>query len=185
MALEQAEAEIERRAALEAQLQDQARTDPLTGACNRRAYASAAEREMRTARFSGQPLSFVMLDLDHFKRVNDTYGHAAGDAALVSAANLCRSALREADIFGRLGGEEFLFILPATDTTQAQDIAESIRGRIASTDIVSGPHRFRLTATLAATQFNANDHDLDDVLRRADAMLYEGKSAGRDRVQAA
>ncbi|MES1931462.1 diguanylate cyclase [Salinisphaera shabanensis T35B1] len=185
MALEQAEAEIDRRTVLETQLKNQARTDPLTGACNRRAYAAAAEREMRTARLLAQPLSFVMLDLDHFKRVHDTFGHAAGDAALVVTANLCREVLRESDIFGRLGGEEFLFVLPNTDRHESQALAETLRSRLASADVVSGPHRFRLTATLSVAEFQTSDQDLDDVLRRADATLYEGKNAGRDRVQAA
>ncbi|ERJ17764.1 Putative diguanylate cyclase GGDEF domain protein [Salinisphaera shabanensis E1L3A] len=185
MALELARAEIERRAALEAKLLEQAQTDPLTGAFNRRAYAGAAQREMCRARVSGQPLSFVMLDLDHFKRVNDTFGHATGDAALVSTANLCREVLRESDIFGRLGGEEFILIMPGTDQYQARAIAETIRTRLAGSDLVSGSHCVRLTATLAVTQFDASDEDLDDVLRRADAALYEGKNAGRDRVEAA
>ena len=164
--------------------QEQAQTDPLTGAFNRRAYAGAAQREMCLARVSGQPLSFVMLDLDHFKRVNDTFGHATGDAALVSTANLCREVLRESDIFGRLGGEEFILIMPGTDQDQARAIAETIRSRLAGSDLVSGSHCVRLTATLAVTQFDASDEDLDDVLRRADAALYAGKNAGRDRVEA-
>ena len=185
MALEQAEAEIERRTALEVQLQNQARTDPLTGACNRRAYASAAQREMATARATGRPLSFVMLDLDHFKRVNDTHGHAVGDAALVATAELCRDVLRSCDIFGRLGGEEFLIILPDTDHATACGVAETIRSRLAASGRVNGAADLRLTATLAVTELGPDDEHLDDVLRRADAILYRGKNAGRDRVQTA
>ena len=185
VALEKAHREIERRKGLESRLRVQARTDALTGACNRRAYVSAAEREIRTARLSGQPLSFVLLDLDHFKQINDTYGHAAGDAALVSMADRCRQVLREADVFGRLGGEEFLFILPDTDIEQAERIAQTLRQGIAGRDFVSDSQCFTITATLAVTALHDSDADLDDVLRRADAMLYEGKDAGRDRVQVA
>ncbi|MES1948090.1 diguanylate cyclase [Salinisphaera sp. C84B14] len=185
MALEQAEAEIDRRTALEIQLQKQARTDPLTGAGNRRAYADAAEREMAVSRASGRALSFVMLDLDHFKRVNDTYGHATGDAALVATANLCRDILGARDIFGRLGGEEFLIILPGTDHAQACAVAETIRARLARRGIVDAAPGLRLTATLAVTELEPDDQTVDDVLRRADAILYAGKNAGRDRVQAA
>ncbi|MES1939404.1 diguanylate cyclase [Salinisphaera sp. T5B8] len=185
VALEHARKEIEYRKALESRLRVQARTDPLTGASNRRAYAGAAEREIRTARLAGHALSFVMLDLDHFKQVNDTYGHAAGDAALVITADRCRQVLREGDVFGRLGGEEFLFILPNTDIDEAERIAQTLRRGIAERDFISDGQHFSITATLAVTTLRAGDEDLDAVLRRADAMLYEGKDAGRDRVQVA
>ena len=185
VALEKAHREIEHRKGLESRLRIQARTDALTGACNRRAYVSAAEREIRTARLSGEPLAFVMLDLDHFKQINDTYGHAGGDAALVSMADRCRQVLREGDVFGRLGGEEFLFILPDTDIDEAERIAQTIRQGIAAREFVSDDQCFTITATLAVTTLRDSDDDLDDVLRRADAMLYAGKNEGRDRVKVA
>ncbi len=102
-------------------------TDPLTGCCNRRHFLSLLHRECRIARRNAAPLAFAMMDLDHFKRVNDTFGHAAGDSLLRGLTAVCRKEIRESDSLGRLGGEEFGFILPATPPQDAARVLDRVR----------------------------------------------------------
>ncbi|MBA1147089.1 diguanylate cyclase [Ectothiorhodospiraceae bacterium WFHF3C12] len=184
-ALERAQAEIEQRRALEKELQRQAATDPLTGACNRREYERRFEQEVHRARRHDRPLAICVLDLDHFKHVNDTYGHNAGDAALVLTADICRAELRESDILGRLGGEEFVVILPETTAAAAAHVAERLRVQLERTDVVASQQRFRLTATFGVTQLAEGDRSINDLVLRADEALYEGKRTGRNQVRAA
>lgn len=184
-ALERAQAELEQRRILEQELQRQASTDPLTGACNRREYERLFEQEARRARRHGRPLSVCVLDLDHFKHVNDTYGHNAGDAALVLTADICRAGMRDSDILGRLGGEEFVLILPETTAADAANVAERLRAQLERTDVVACQQRFRLTGTFGVTELSERDRGISDLVLRADEALYEGKRAGRNQVCAA
>lgn len=181
-ALEQAEREIERRRLLEQELKRQAATDPLTGLYNRRHYEKLFARELARARRHDRPLSLCVLDIDHFKRVNDRFGHAAGDAALCMVADVCRAELREADLVGRLGGEEFVILLPDTEVEGAAEVSERIRGRLAATEVIANGRRFRMTATFGLTERRAEDTDIAELIQRADAALYQGKAAGRDRI---
>ncbi|MES1929182.1 diguanylate cyclase [Salinisphaera dokdonensis CL-ES53] len=182
-ALEQAEQEIERRRELELELRRQARTDPLTGASNRRDYEALFAQERRRAIRYGRPLSICVLDIDRFKYVNDTYGHGAGDAALVALADICRVAMRDADILGRIGGEEFVLILPETTVDDAVAFAERLRLSLAAANIQAGAHNFRLTATFGVTTLTEEDKDIADLILRADLALYAGKDGGRDQVR--
>ena len=174
--------EIGRRKELEKELQRQANTDALTGAYNRRYYETAFNREMKRTRRHGCPLALCLLDLDHFKSVNDDHGHAAGDAALRMVAHVCRAELRESDILGRLGGEEFIVILPHTGTAGAFEVAERLRKRLAETDVDEEGKTFRITATFGVAELRDDDTSLEDIIRRADKALYHGKSKGRNCV---
>lgn len=185
VALELAQAEIEQRRRLEQELQRQASTDPLTHACNRREYERRFDREVQRARRHDRPLAICVLDLDHFKHVNDTYGHNAGDAALVLTADICRAELRESDVLGRLGGEEFVVILPETTADAAAYVAERLRIQLERADVLACQQRFRLTATFGVTELTARDRGINDLILRADEALYEGKRAGRNQVCAA
>ena len=129
-------------------------------------------------------MSMLVLDLDHFKQVNDTYGHGAGDVALQKIADICRQQLRQVDIIGRLGGEEFVILLPDTNLSDAIIVSERLRQGIENEEIVAGRTRFSLTATIGAAELTEHDSGIQDLVRRADAALYQGKHAGRNRVEA-
>jgi diguanylate cyclase (GGDEF)-like protein len=163
---------------LQAELRQQSRTDPLTGCLNRRAALERLEAEAARARREGQPLTVAVLDVDHFKHVNDGHGHAAGDAVLRELVRRLGGALRASDSFGRLGGEEFLVLWPHAADPQA--IAERIRDAVAGHPFVVG-RALRVTASVGVTT-TAGDEPVDVVLARADEALYEAKLAGRDRV---
>ncbi|RFA29153.1 hypothetical protein CAI21_10305 [Alkalilimnicola ehrlichii] len=181
-ALERAQKENERRKQLEATLKRQAETDPLTGLYNRRRYEELFEQAMAVARATGQPLAVCIIDLDHFKYINDTYGHAAGDLALSHIATVCRRELRESDIVGRLGGEEFLVVLPATSAEDAATVLNRLRTKIEADIIEAAEQSFQLTATFGVTELQPGDKALSDLLVRADKALYRGKHRGRNQV---
>jgi len=159
-------------------------TDPLTGLSNRRRFEEACEIETMRFRRYGVPASLVMLDIDFFKRVNDTYGHATGDAVLVALAETCRRALRETDVAARLGGEEFAVLLPMTSETGALEIAERLRTRLAATSVQTPAGRLNFTVSLGVATFSGQD-EAETVLARADAALYRAKEYGRNRVEVA
>ncbi len=165
-------------------LQAIANTDALTGVLSRKAYEDDAERELvRTAR-GGGALALLIIDIDHFKAVNDTYGHAAGDAVLREFARTAGTALRPADRFGRLGGEEFAVLLPATPPAEALRVAERIRA-CAEANTVHGPFgivRYTISAGMASWH---PGEPLAQLTVRADAALYAAKMAGRNRIVAA
>lgn len=158
--------------------------DPLTGLHNRRAAESRLESDHAHALRSGEPLSVLMLDLDHFKRINDRWGHAAGDRVLVAVADVLREQLRGADLGARFGGEEFLAILPATTSAEAVAAAERIRARVAklALDADDGPMRITASIGVATLAFGESTTQL---LARADTAMYRAKDAGRDRCVAA
>jgi diguanylate cyclase (GGDEF)-like protein len=166
-----------------------ATTDELTGIMNRRHFIEQASIEMERAARGSSPLSILMLDLDHFKKINDSYGHLAGDEALRCFAEQARAIIRCYDLFGRIGGEEFAILLPGTDLQPAAEIAERIRlacRDITSRDFTPKPGRRAagtLTVSIGATILEASDESLDDLLSRADQALYLAKVRGRNRVE--
>jgi diguanylate cyclase (GGDEF)-like protein len=162
-----------------------ARIDPLTGVHSRRAFTEAVEVEIQRALRYGLPLSIIMIDLDHFKAVNDTYGHATGDAVLASFANVISQEVREVDVIGRYGGEEFLVLLPNTDVTEAMRVADRMRMAIASGELQVQGGVLRYTASFGVAGFDARELSLNRFIDRADAALYEAKHRGRNRVELA
>lgn len=153
--------------------------DALTGILNRRSFMDALETEIARAQAEDQQLSVIMADLDHFKKVNDTHGHAAGDAVLVSACREWRGLLRSPDIMGRVGGEEFAFILPRADAEQASEVAERLRAGIAGKNFSFGAI---ISASFGVAQARGGE-SADQVLDRADTAMYAAKQAGRNRVK--
>jgi len=158
-----------------------ARTDELTGLRNRRAFYEAGDAALEWARRYEHPLALVMLDIDHFKRINDTLGHAAGDAALRGLAEALRYGARASDIAGRLGGEEFAVLLPETPLEEATGYAERLRKAIAASAVVHRREEIRFTCSFGVARMRASD-DLDGLIARADEALYRAKGDGRDRV---
>lgn len=158
-----------------------ATTDPLTKLSNRGHFFTLAHAEFSKAQRHKRALSIIMLDVDEFKRINDTFGHAAGDRALGVLSECCGEAVRESDIIGRIGGEEFAICCPDADLAGALAIAERIRlnceGQIISFDSKS----FSFTVSLGVTCRSPHDHDFEAMLNRADRLLYEAKNKGRNR----
>jgi len=175
--------EIARREELELELRRHAETDFLTSVANRRHFLDKAAGEIRRSRRNGHDLSVIMFDIDHFKKVNDTHGHAVGDLAIMTVCEVSRVSSRDGvDLIGRLGGEEFALLVPETDTKGATAVAERLRTKIASTEIADGDTLFNVTVSLGVATMTGSDTDIDSILRRADAALYEAKRGGRDRV---
>jgi diguanylate cyclase (GGDEF)-like protein len=152
--------------------------DELTGLYNRRGLFELAQREFARARRTGRGLALVMADLDHFKEVNDRYGHLAGDEVLKRCAAVHAKLARASDLCGRLGGEEFLLLAPETDLEGAIALAERVRHSLREMD----EGGIRVTASFGVTVLRDSDRSLDDMLRRADDALYRAKAGGRDRV---
>ncbi len=175
--------DINRRKQMEQELTDQARLDDLTGMCNRRYFMKQAQREISRARRHPQPLSLLMMDLDFFKQINDRHGHLVGDAVLRHLADLCRHMLREEDILGRLGGEEFAVLLPDTDQHKALEAAERIRQSVAESPLQQeqGPE-VPFTLSIGVASLGAAIEDLEQLLGYADRALYAAKADGRNRV---
>jgi len=159
-----------------------AATDPLTGAFNRREFTALADREALRAQRYHHALSILMLDLDHFKKLNDTYGHAAGDKALQRFTTLCCNALRNVDIFGRWGGEEFVALLPETPADGAGIIAERLRKMVADTVITFNGHKITFSVSIGIAQYRDGETSVDAPLSRADSAVYDAKKAGRNRI---
>ncbi len=158
-----------------------ATTDPLTGVFNRRTFIELAEQELARTRRAGTPLSLMMLDLDHFKRVNDTFGHLTGDQVLVSFTRLIKDCMRRGDLVVRYGGEEFCVLLPATTLSAATALAERIRAATTASDLTGKP--FRVTVSIGLTAYTgAANTTLEDLLARADQALYRAKDEGRNLV---
>jgi diguanylate cyclase (GGDEF)-like protein len=167
---------------LVAYLASAASRDPLTGLLNRRGFQESADREMASARRYDVALAVVTADLDHFKGVNDSFGHHSGDEALVKFAALCGASARSQDLIARVGGEEFAFLFPHTDGPGAVCMAERIRQGM-RTDVLS-PDGTPLTASFGVAEFPDDGDDVDTLLAAADRALYAAKSGGRDRTVA-
>ena len=156
--------------------------DPLTGVPNLRGVESFANRAMRSARTTLEPLSVLAIDVDRFKSVNDTHGHAAGDRVLQQLARACHDSMRDGDLLGRVGGEEFLAVLPRTRLDHALDVAERLRNRVATLKLVDVPEDIRPTISIGAAEMTPDDADFDALKQRADEAMYRAKEAGRNRV---
>lgn len=167
-----------------AELARQARHDPLTGLLNRGALVTELEREWQRSHRSREPLACVMLDLDYFKRVNDTHGHAAGDAVLQGVAAIVRASCRGCDLVGRYGGEEFLVIQPGTSEAGAVAWAERLRRSIAASPLSFGAEKIHVTASFGVAERSAAVAGGDELMDRADQGLRLAKQLGRDQVVA-
>lgn len=161
-----------------AELQRLADSDPLTGIANRRRFCERADEELRRARRFRDPLALLIIDVDHFKQVNDTWGHEIGDAVLRGMVDAIVAALRDVDIVGRLGGEEFAVLLPKTDVRAAFGVAERLRAAATSVAVVPN---LRITASIGLTVACDGD-DFTTLFNRADQAMYQAKQTGRDRV---
>jgi diguanylate cyclase (GGDEF)-like protein/hemerythrin-like metal-binding protein len=159
--------------------------DDLTGVLNRRAFSDRALQHLKLAERGGATLSVLAMDLDHFKRVNDAHGHQAGDAVLREFVRVAQSCLRYADQLGRVGGEEFVAILPATQAPGALIVAERLRQTLAETPIRHGGKSINVSVSIGVAQFDSRRHDLDALLEAADAALYGAKHRGRNCVELA
>ncbi len=160
------------------------RSDPLTGAANRRAFMEhLAEEFIRAKRYS-HPLTVMMLDLDHFKQINDQYGHAAGDEALKGFVAAVTPELRSTDCLARMGGEEFALLLPETAMDAAHRLAERLRGAVAALSFNSENDTFSITVSIGLASLQETDSSPDHILNYADKALYVAKSEGRNRVRA-
>jgi diguanylate cyclase (GGDEF)-like protein len=164
---------------------DQARTDELTGLPNRRAFVERGTAALDQARRYHRPLSLVMFDIDHFKKINDTLGHAAGDATLRAAAVVVQRTARAADVTGRIGGEEFAILLPETAALEAAILAERLRRDLAAVALTHEGHEIRFTCSFGVAECGAGTAKLDQLLDAADGALYAAKAAGRNRVRTA
>ena len=171
----------ERSAALAARL---ATIDLLTGCLNRRALEERATVELAHARRTRRPIALAVVDLDHFKRVNDTHGHATGDALLARAGEVLRAGVRPGDVVARYGGEEFCAVLREADLEGATILAERLRTAIEAVDVPIGERSLKVTASIGIATFEAGDEVApDSMFRRADAALYRAKQNGRNRVE--
>jgi len=161
-----------------------ASTDPLTGIANRRRFMDAAQVEFARARRSGAPLSLLSIDLDHFKTINDTWGHEAGDAVLQHFTRSTRALLREYDLFARMGGDEFVVLLPYTSSADAERTANRILSTARQQRVAIGNADIQYTISIGHSTVD-DEYDLESLLRRADSALYKAKSAGRGCVACA
>ena len=175
--------DIAQRKEMEQELTRLATTDPLTGVSNRRHFIEQLEMELAHVIRFGKTTAFLMVDIDHFKRVNDTHGHATGDAVLKHFAELTKQRLRRVDLLGRLGGEEFGILLPGTDSAGAVLFAERLRNYVADTPAQSGNGAVSITISIGIAMFTATDASPDSIMARADVALYQAKEYGRNRVE--
>jgi diguanylate cyclase (GGDEF)-like protein len=167
----------------ELELRIQASTDALTGVMSRRAFNEQADREIARADRYGSPLSCALIDADHFKAINDTYGHGVGDLVLKHLAAVCSKELRTSDCIGRIGGEEFAIMLPDTELGTAMQVAERLRKLIASTPLdTGGGQMVKLTASIGVAAYSQSTKTFDGLLSNADFAMYDAKNGGRNRV---
>ncbi|NMG55470.1 GGDEF domain-containing protein [Aromatoleum aromaticum] len=178
--------DITERKRLEAELRQLATTDPLTGILNRRRFTELTTQEIHRAHRLRHPLTLIMLDIDWFKRINDAFGHTVGDCVIQSLASACASELREIDILGRLGGEEFAVVLPELGASGSLEVAERLRQKVEGLQITLNDGRIvRFTCSLGVAVLKDTDQSPDTLLVRADNALYRAKRDGRNCVRAA
>ncbi len=182
----QTEERLKEQAKLIRQLQNKLRVDPLTGLYNRRALESDLKREITRARRYQFPLSVVMADLDHFKRINDNYGHQVGDRVLQKLAAILRHTVREVDCLYRYGGEEFVILLPHTPCKNAMVLAERVRTKVARHVFTArrAGAKIKVTVSLGISELHVDDNE-ESLLLRTDRALYRAKNRGRNRAEAA
>jgi len=174
--------EIERRKKSEARLQELATTDGLTGLFNRRHFLELLHVEFDRAKRYGAPLSYMMMDADHFKTVNDTFGHETGDRVLCMLADGIRKRLRGVDFAGRLGGEEFAVVMPETELEGALRLAQDIREAVESAAVSVGQGVCRITVSIGLSSLGPDMEDMGALMRSADDALYRAKDSGRNAV---
>ena len=175
--------DITERKLLEEELRRQAHVDYLTGIYNRRHFMERAEQELSRAHRYAKPLSMLMLDIDHFKQINDRHGHKVGDTVLKAVADLSQATFRDVDIVGRLGGEEFAALLPETDQPAALEAAERLRATIANARIpLPGAPPVSFSVSIGVSSMDSPEDNIDALLQRADKALYKAKDSGRNRV---
>jgi len=181
--LRSAQKELERERELKERAEVEARTDHLTGLHNRRRFVELAEREMARSTRDGGPFTLLMIDVDHFKVINDTWGHAVGDSVLRSVANVIRDTLGHVGVFGRTGGEEFAAVIVGMDGTDAVEVGQRLCDAVADVSVPTqtGDH-VRVTISIGLTRLNGRNISFDGVLREADHAMYGAKRAGRNRV---
>ncbi|WP_019646136.1 GGDEF domain-containing protein [Novispirillum itersonii] len=167
---------------LQRELTHQARTDPLTNTLNRRGFQELAERELLKAARSARPLGVLVADIDHFKRLNDTYGHAAGDMVLQYFCALLNRALRQTDILARLGGEEFVIVLPETPPSEVMDVAERLRRTVQDTPMTFRDFLIPITVSIGVAYYPQSSDTLEGLQACADSALYRAKKSGRNCV---
>lgn len=164
-------------------LLEMATTDFLTGIANRRQFMSRAEQELERSRRYGHKLSLLMIDIDHFKAINDSFGHPTGDLAIIAIGRHCATACRRSDLAGRLGGEEFAILLPATGMAEAQIVAERLRTGAQALEVMHEGRAVPLKLSIGIACLEERDSGPDTLLARADQALYAAKNAGRDCVR--
>ncbi|GAA2900377.1 GGDEF domain-containing protein [Streptosporangium fragile] len=170
------------RSLLHAQLQAAARTDLKTGLLNAAAWQREADTEIVRARRTGETLALLIVDIDHFKRVNDTYGHLIGDQVLIGVADTIRNQLRDYDVVGRFGGEEFVVLLPRADVTEARRVAERLRFRVGRMAVPADDNMITVTISVGVAIMSVHGDDLIELLAAADLALYRAKELGRDQI---
>ncbi|MFC4534052.1 GGDEF domain-containing protein [Sphaerisporangium dianthi] len=170
------------RSLLHAQLKAAARTDAKTGLLNAMAWQREADTEIVRARRTGETLALLIVDIDYFKRVNDTYGHLVGDQVLAGVATALRSQLRDYDVVGRFGGEEFVVLLPRADVAEARRVAERLRSRVGRMAIPVDDTMISVTVSAGVAIMSLHGDDLIELLAAADLALYRAKELGRDRI---
>jgi len=166
-------------------IKDMAEKDGLTGIYNRRHFFNLAGQEFNLSLRHEREMSAIMMDIDHFKLVNDRYGHMAGDEVLREVSGRCRNVIRKTDVLGRYGGEEFAVVLPETNLAGARKVAETLRQNIAAVPFAVAVGELQVTISLGVAARTAETPSLDALLNRADEALYQAKKAGRNRVAAA
>jgi diguanylate cyclase (GGDEF)-like protein len=186
--LRSTEALVTQLAQVNAELEQRSRTDGLTGLSNRMATEEGLRTLLRTVRRYRTPSALLMLDIDHFKQVNDRHGHAAGDAVIRALARVLKDSSRDVDLPGRFGGEEFVIGLAHTDLPGARRFAERLRERIAASPVTIDPKdggtgSIAYTVSIGVTVLRENDPGIEDALRRADEAMYRAKEGGRNRVE--
>lgn len=175
--------DITERKEMEWRLECEARTDALTGCATRRYFLELAHQELARIRRYGGELSLLMLDLDHFKNVNDTHGHQIGDLTLQKLVQVCHPILRQEDVLGRLGGEEFAILLIETGSQRALEVAERLREAVAAVEVpLEQASPLRFTTSIGVATLEESDAVFDAILKRADDALYQAKNTGRNRV---
>jgi diguanylate cyclase (GGDEF)-like protein len=178
--------DITERKAAEDLLTLQARTDALTGVANRREFERLFSEQFRVARQGSESLSVCICDLDHFKRVNDFYGHAAGDRVLIAFTAILRSNVRKTDVLARIGGDEFVLALPFTSAPEACRMMERTREALRATCFESGDgETFSITSSFGVAELRPAHASCDELMEEADRCLYDAKGSGRDRTLAA
>ena len=176
--------EIKQRELLEAHLRIQATTDSLTGLFSRLHFFELSQREVRRQVRRQSPLSLLLIDLDHFKKINDRFGHSAGDQALVFFADTCRANLRETDIVGRVGGEEFAVLLPDTKLEDALELSRRLLRSLSQAPLQVDSAEIHVSASIGVVVVEPGDDGLRQAYSRADQALYQAKAQGRNRVVA-